>query len=60
MLREPDYWEDAKAALRAAVESIEPTDSPSRLKEAFRLAQAQRPQRFVEDEGLDTGGGSGA
>lgn len=46
-----------KSALRAAVESIEPTDSPSRLKEAFRLAQAQRPQRFVEDEGLDTGPG---
>lgn len=46
-----------QSALRAAVESIEATDSPSRLKEAFRLAQAQRPQRFVEDEGLDTGPG---
>ncbi len=44
-----------QSALRAAVESIEATDSPSRLKEAFRLAQAQRPQRFVEDEGLNTG-----
>ena len=44
-----------QSALRAAVNSIESTDSPSSLKEAFRLAQAQRPQRFVEDEGLDTG-----
>jgi hypothetical protein len=44
-----------RSALRAAVESIQPTDTPSRLKEAFRLAQAQRPQRFVEDEGLNTG-----
>ncbi len=44
-----------RSALRAAVESIRATDSPSRLKEAFRLAQAQRPQRFVEDEGLNSG-----
>ncbi len=44
-----------KGVLRRAVEGIEPSDAPSRVKEAFRLAQAQRPQRFVENEGLDRG-----
>ncbi len=44
-----------KNLLRRAVESIQVTDAPSRVKEAFRLSQAQRPQRFVENEGLDRG-----
>ena len=38
------------AALRAAIESIEPTDAPSRLEEAFRLAKAHAPtRRYVDD-----------
>lgn len=37
-----------KNALRAAIESIEPSDGPGRLTEAFRLAKAHAPRRFVE------------
>ena len=33
-----------KPALRAAVESITPTDGPSNLLDAFKLAQANRPR----------------
>ncbi|MEZ6241573.1 MAG: VWA domain-containing protein [Phycisphaerales bacterium] len=44
-----------KNVLRRAIESVKVTDAPSRVKEAFRLAQAQRPERFVEGEGLNRG-----
>ena len=39
-----------KARLRAAVESIEPSDAPSQLAEALRLARAHLPDRIQFDE----------
>ncbi len=38
-----------KAVLRAAVESITPTDAPSNLADAFKLAMANRPKQLVTD-----------
>ncbi len=38
-----------KAALRAAVESVTPTDAPSNLADAFKLAMANRPKQLVTD-----------
>lgn len=38
-----------KALLRAAIESIEPSDAPTRAAEAYRLAIAQAPPRTVPD-----------
>jgi len=41
-----------KARLRAAIESIEPTDAGSSIAEAYKLAQAGRPKRtFLDDAG---------
>lgn len=42
-----------KAALRRAIEAIEPTDAPSSLAEAMRLARAHLPRRVLND--LTTG-----
>lgn len=39
-----------KAALRRAIESIEPTDAPGSLEEAMRLALAHAPTRTFFDE----------
>ena len=56
-----------KARLRAAVESIEPSDAPSQLSEALRLARAHLPDRIQFDdktgdnitvEGVKVGGAS--
>ncbi|HWO94630.1 MAG TPA: BatA and WFA domain-containing protein [Dehalococcoidia bacterium] len=44
-----------KAALRRAIEAITPTDAPTSIEEAMRLALAQRPRRVVENVGLDAG-----
>ena len=44
-----------KAALVAAIESISPVEGPTAIEEAMRLANAHKPQRIVEDKGLDTG-----
>jgi hypothetical protein len=38
-----------KAVLRAAIEAIEPTDAPSRLDEAMRLARAHAPRMTLGD-----------
>ena len=38
-----------KTQLRAAIESIQPTDARSAIGEAFGLAQAQRPRRVIFD-----------
>ncbi len=38
-----------KALLRSAIESIEPSDAPTRAAEAYRLAIAQAPPRTVPD-----------
>ncbi|MCA9274964.1 MAG: BatA and WFA domain-containing protein [Phycisphaerales bacterium] len=38
-----------QAALINAINSIEQTDAPSSIEEAYRLAQAQRPNRVVTD-----------
>lgn len=42
-----------QTALINAINSIEQTDSPSSIDEAYRLAQAQRPNRYVEDSAED-------
>ena len=43
---------DNKAALRAAIEAIDPTDAPTELEEAMRLAKAHAPKRiFMDDQG---------
>jgi len=44
-----------KAALRRAIESITPTEGPTSIEEAIRLALAQKPRRVVEDVGLEAG-----
>ncbi len=41
-----------KARLRAAIKSIEPSDAPSRLDEAMRLAGAYAMPTFEENRGL--------
>lgn len=46
-----------KALLKAAIDSIEPSDAPSRLADAMRLARAQatpstRVERYVNEEGV--------
>jgi hypothetical protein len=38
-----------KAALKRAIESVTPTDAPTSIEEAFRLARAQVPRRVVPD-----------
>lgn len=38
-----------RAALRDAIGSIAPTDGPSEMVDAFKLAQAQRPRKVVFD-----------
>ncbi len=43
-----------KSKLIAAIESIQPTDAPSSIEEAFRLAQAQRPNRPAQPEDTPT------
>lgn len=44
-----------KRALRAAIEAITPTEAPTLAEEAFRLAQAHKPRRLIEDVGLQSG-----
>jgi hypothetical protein len=44
-----------KRALRAAVEALTPTEAPTLAEEAFRLAQAHKPRRLIEDVGLQSG-----
>jgi len=44
-----------QAALRAAVESITPTDGPSAMVDAFKLAQAQRPRKTITDTPAEGG-----
>lgn len=41
-----------KDLLAEAIRGIEPTDSPTAAEEAFRLAKAHAPVRFVEEQGL--------
>lgn len=41
-----------KAVLREAIDAIEPTDAPSSLAEAMRLARAHAPERIIEGQGL--------
>lgn len=43
-----------RAALIRAINAVEQTDAPSSIAEAYRLAQAQRPNRLVND--LDESG----
>ncbi len=42
-----------QATLIAAINAVEQTDAPSSIDEAYRLAQAQRPNRYVNDVALD-------
>ncbi len=47
-----------KALLKAAIEAITPTEGPTRLEEAIRLANAHKPKRVIEGntiEGLTAG-----
>lgn len=44
-----------KSSLRSAIESITPTQSPTSVDEAFRLAQAHKPRRVVENLGMQAG-----
>ncbi len=47
-----------KASLRAAINAIQPTEGPTRIEEAIRLANAHKPKRIVEGntiEGLTAG-----
>ncbi len=41
-----------KAALRRAIEGITPTEAPTAIEEAIRLAKAQQRSRIVENVGL--------
>ncbi|VAX41892.1 hypothetical protein MNBD_PLANCTO03-1719 [hydrothermal vent metagenome] len=45
-----------KARLRAAIESIEPSDAPSQLTEALRLARAHLPDKMLADTVTDESG----
>lgn len=45
-------WTTDTARLRAAVESIEPTDAPTRLDEAIRLSGAYAQPALIERTGL--------
>lgn len=47
-----------KALLKAAIRSIQPTDGPTRLTEAMRLATAHSQPVVVENRGLVSGPGS--
>ena len=42
-----------KASLRRAIEAIEPSDSPTRIEEAMRLALAHQPRRLVEGKAVE-------
>lgn len=42
-----------KNLLKAAVEAIKPSDAPSSIDEAWRLAKAQAPRRFKVEKGAD-------
>lgn len=44
-----------KAALKRAIEAITPTEAPTAIEEAVRLALAQKPRRVVENVGLESG-----
>lgn len=44
-----------RASLRRAIEGIAPTESPTAIEEAVRLALAQKPRRVEENVGLQTG-----
>jgi hypothetical protein len=46
----------SKVALKAAIESIEPTDSSTSIKEAIKLAKAYSPRQIVENVGLEAVG----
>lgn len=45
-------WTSDKSRLRAAVESIQPTDAPTLMDEAIRLSGAYAQPSLVEDVGL--------
>ena len=42
-----------KASLKRAIEAIEPSDSPTRIEEAMRLALAHQPRRLVEGKAVE-------
>lgn len=42
-----------KAALKRTIEAIEPSDSPTRIEEAMRLALAHQPRRLVEGQAVE-------
>ncbi len=46
----------SKAALRAAIDAIEPGDDSSSLKEAIKLAKAYSPRAIIENKGLIASG----
>lgn len=49
-------WTSDKARLRAAIESIEPTDAPTLLDEAMRLTGAYAPPATSEDQTYESSG----
>ncbi len=46
----------SKAALKAAIESIEAVDSSTSIREAIKLAKAYSPRQIVENVGLQAAG----
>ncbi len=46
----------SKAALKTAIESIQPVDSSTSVREAIKLAKAYSPRQIVEDKGLQAAG----
>ena len=46
----------SKAALKAAIEAIEPGDDSSSLREAIKLAKAYSPRAIIENKGLIASG----
>lgn len=44
-----------KESLRRAIESITPTENPTRVEEAIQLARAHIPSKLVENQGLVAG-----
>lgn len=44
-----------KASLKNAINAITPSQGPTLVEEAFRLAQAHKPRRLVENVGMEQG-----